>query len=41
MEQNHRHIKSRFAKIAEFRNLSHTSRTIKGIEIIYALYKQK
>ncbi|PFD61133.1 IS6 family transposase, partial [Bacillus cereus] len=30
-----------FAKSAGFQNLRHTSRTIKGIETIHALYKQR
>ncbi|PHE81089.1 IS6 family transposase, partial [Bacillus toyonensis] len=41
IEQDHRHIKRRFAKSAGFQNLRHASRTIKGIETIHALYKQK
>ncbi|MEB9697619.1 IS6 family transposase, partial [Bacillus cereus] len=41
IEQDHRHVKRRFAKSAGFQNLRHTSRTIKGIEIIHALYKQR
>ncbi|MED3090102.1 DDE-type integrase/transposase/recombinase, partial [Bacillus toyonensis] len=40
IEQDHRHIKRRFAKSAGFQNLRHASRTIKGIEIVHALYKQ-
>lgn len=40
IEQDHRHIKRRFAKSAGFQNLRHASRTIKGIETIHALYKQ-
>ncbi len=31
----------RFAKSAGFQNLRHASRTIKGIETIHALYKQR
>ncbi|MEB9697311.1 IS6 family transposase, partial [Bacillus cereus] len=41
IEQDHRHVKWRFTKSAGFQNLRHTSRTIKGIEIIHALYKQR
>jgi putative transposase len=41
IEQDHRHIKRRFAKSAGFQNLRHASRTIKGIETIHALYKQR
>lgn len=41
IEQDHRHIKRRFAKSAGFQNLRYASRTIKGIEAIHALYKRK
>ncbi|HDR7002985.1 TPA: IS6 family transposase, partial [Bacillus cereus] len=41
IEQDHRHIKRRFVKSAEFQNLRHASRTLKGIETIRAIYKQK
>ncbi len=41
IEQDHRHVKRRFAKSAGFQNLRHASRTIKGIETIHALYKQR
>ena len=41
IEQDHRHIKRRFVKSAGFQNLRHASRTIKGIETIHAIYKQK
>ncbi|PEO39938.1 IS6 family transposase [Bacillus wiedmannii] len=41
IEQDHRHIKRRFVKSAGFQNLRHTSRTLKGIETIHAIYKQK
>ncbi|PEB77891.1 IS6 family transposase, partial [Bacillus cereus] len=41
IEQDHRHVKRRFAKSAGFRNLRHASRTIKGIETIQAIYKQR
>ncbi len=40
IEQDHRHIKRRFAKSAGFQNLRHASRTLKGIETIHALYKR-
>jgi len=40
IEQDHRHVKRRFAKSAGFQNLRHASRTIKGIETIHALYKR-
>ncbi|QIW22454.1 IS6 family transposase [Bacillus thuringiensis serovar andalousiensis] len=35
IEQDHRHIKRRFAKSVGFQNLRHASRTIKGIETIH------
>ncbi|MHA4120024.1 IS6 family transposase, partial [Bacillus cereus] len=41
IEQDHRHIKRRFVKSAGFQTLRHASRTIKGIETIHAIYKQK
>ncbi|OUB35579.1 IS6 family transposase [Bacillus thuringiensis serovar yunnanensis] len=41
IEQNHRHVKSRFVKSAGFQTLRHASRTIKGIETIQAIYKQR
>ncbi|MGX5575650.1 IS6 family transposase [Bacillus toyonensis] len=41
IEQGHRHIKRRFVKSAGFQNLRHASSTLKGIETIHALYKQK
>ncbi len=41
IEQDHRHVKRRFVKSAGFQNLRHASRTIKGIETIHAIYKQK
>ncbi|MBC6976050.1 IS6 family transposase, partial [Bacillus sp. Xin] len=41
IEQDHRHVKRRFSKSAGFQNLRHASRTIKGIETIHALYKQR
>ncbi|MGG0256651.1 IS6 family transposase [Bacillus toyonensis] len=40
IEQDQRHVKRCFAKSAGFQNLRHASRTIKGIEIVHALYKQ-
>ncbi|MEW9576720.1 IS6 family transposase [Bacillus toyonensis] len=40
IEQDHRHVKRRFAKSAGFQNLRHASRTIKGIETVHALYKK-
>ncbi|QPW51635.1 IS6 family transposase (plasmid) [Bacillus thuringiensis] len=40
IEQDHRHVKRRFAKSAGFQNLRHASRTIKGIETNHALYKK-
>lgn len=39
-EQDH-HVKRRFVKYAGFQSLRLTSRTIKRIETIHALYKQK
>ncbi|MFP3413440.1 IS6 family transposase [Bacillus sp. SIMBA_074] len=41
IEQDHRHIKRRLAKSAGFQNFRHASRTIKGIETIHSIYKQK
>ncbi|WP_307841667.1 IS6 family transposase [Bacillus thuringiensis] len=41
IEQDHRHIKRRFVKFAGFQNLRHASRTLKEIETIHAIYKQK
>lgn len=41
IKQDHRHVKRRFVKSSGFQNHRHASRTIKGIEIIQALYKQK
>ncbi|MFJ1117735.1 DDE-type integrase/transposase/recombinase [Bacillus thuringiensis] len=34
IEQDHRHVKRRFAKSSGFQNIRHASRTIKGIETI-------
>ena len=41
IEQDHRHVKRRFIKSAGFQSLRHASRTLKGIETIHAIYKQK
>ncbi|WP_370512687.1 DDE-type integrase/transposase/recombinase [Bacillus sp. FDAARGOS_235] len=41
IEQAHRHVKRRFTRSSGFQSLHHASRTIKGIETIHALYKQK
>ncbi|MGH0945220.1 IS6 family transposase [Bacillus mycoides] len=41
IEQDHRHVKRRFAKSAGFQSIRHASRTIKGIETIQAIYKQR
>ncbi|MBG9618022.1 transposase, partial [Bacillus cereus] len=41
IEQDHRHVKRRFVKSAGFQTLRHASRTLKGIETIHAIYKQK
>ncbi|EOP72656.1 hypothetical protein KOW_01224 [Bacillus cereus VDM006] len=41
IEQDHRHVKHRFAKSSGFQTLRHASRTIKGIETVHALYKQR
>ncbi|MEB9624545.1 IS6 family transposase, partial [Bacillus cereus] len=41
IEQDHRHIKRRFVKSAGFQSIRHASRTIKGIETIQAIYKQR
>ncbi len=41
IEQDHRHIKRPFVKSVGFQTLFHASRTIKGIEMIHAIYKQK
>ncbi|WP_153043303.1 DDE-type integrase/transposase/recombinase, partial [Bacillus cereus] len=41
IEQDHRHVKRRFVKSSGFQNIRHASRTIKGIETIQALYKQR
>lgn len=37
----HAIIKRRFAKSSGFQNIRHTSRTIKGIETIQAIYKKR
>ncbi|WP_197260342.1 DDE-type integrase/transposase/recombinase, partial [Bacillus thuringiensis] len=41
IEQDHRHVKRRFVKSSGFQNIRHASRTIKGIETIHAVYKQR
>ncbi|MED1014282.1 IS6 family transposase [Bacillus mycoides] len=41
IEQDHRHVKRRFAKSTGFQSLRHASRTLKGIETVHALYKRK
>ncbi|MEK4500008.1 IS6 family transposase [Bacillus sp. FSL R12-0069] len=41
IEQDHRHVKCRFVKSAGFQTFRHASRTIKGIETIQAIYKQR
>ncbi|AIW88299.1 Transposase for insertion sequence element IS257 in transposon Tn4003 [Bacillus mycoides] len=41
IEQEHRHVKRRFAKSARFQNIRHASLTIKRIEAIHVLYKQR
>ncbi|MED3358729.1 IS6 family transposase [Bacillus thuringiensis] len=41
IKQDHRHVKRWFVKSAGFQTLRHASRTIKGIETIQALYKQR
>ncbi|PEF60755.1 DDE-type integrase/transposase/recombinase, partial [Bacillus cereus] len=41
IEQDHRHVKRRFAKSSGFQSIRHASPTIKGIEAIQALYKRK
>ncbi|ANS51781.1 hypothetical protein BT246_64890 (plasmid) [Bacillus thuringiensis] len=41
IEQDHRHVKRRFVKSAGFQTLRYASRTIKGIETIQAIYKQR
>ena len=40
LEQERKHVKHRFTKSTGFQKLRHTSRTIKGIETIHALYKK-
>lgn len=37
-EESHHHVKRRFVKYAGFQIFLHASRTLKGIETIYALY---
>ncbi|MDA2654225.1 IS6 family transposase [Bacillus cereus] len=41
IKQDHRHVKRRFAKSAGFQSILHASRTLKSIETVHALYKQK
>ncbi|WP_243526851.1 IS6 family transposase [Bacillus pseudomycoides] len=41
IEQDHRHIKRCFAKSSGFQTIRHASRTIKGIETVQAIYKQR
>ncbi|HDR3494096.1 IS6 family transposase [Bacillus wiedmannii] len=41
IEQDHRHVKRRFAKSAGFQSIRHASRTLKGIETVHVLYKRK
>ncbi|MEB9684729.1 IS6 family transposase [Bacillus thuringiensis serovar pingluonsis] len=41
IEQDHRHVKKRFAKSAGFQSIRHASRTLKGIETVHAIYKRK
>lgn len=41
IEQDHRHVKRRFAKSSGFQSIRHASRTIKGIETIQTIYKQR
>ncbi len=38
IEQDHRHVKRRFAKSAGFQSLCHASRTLKGVETIHTIY---
>ncbi|GLV67118.1 hypothetical protein Bmyc01_57870 [Bacillus mycoides] len=39
--QDHRQVKHCFAISAEFQSIRYASRTIKGIETVHALYKQR
>ncbi len=41
IEQDHRHVKRRFARSSRFQNSLQTSSTIKGIETIHSLYKKR
>lgn len=41
IEQDHRHMKPCFVKATGFQSLRHASRTLKGIETIHVIYKQK
>ncbi|WP_157686197.1 DDE-type integrase/transposase/recombinase [Bacillus thuringiensis] len=40
IEQNHLHVKCRFAKSSGFRSICNNLHMIKGIETIQSLYKQ-
>ncbi|PED40208.1 IS6 family transposase [Bacillus cereus] len=40
IEQDHRHVKGRFAKSAGFQSIRHASSTLKGIEAVHAIYKR-
>ncbi|OSX89899.1 hypothetical protein BTJ45_04281 [Bacillus mycoides] len=37
IEQDHRHVKRRFARSLGFQNIRHASRTIKGIETLFGV----
>jgi putative transposase len=41
IEQDHRHVKRCFSKSAGFQSIRYVSRTIKEIETVHALYKQR
>ncbi|WP_417894949.1 IS6 family transposase [Bacillus thuringiensis] len=41
IKQDHRYIKRCFAQSAGFQSLRHASRTLKGIEMIHAIYVEK
>lgn len=41
IEQDHRHVKRQFSRSLGFQSVRHASRTIKGIETVHAIYKQK
>ncbi len=40
IEQDHRHVKRRFAKSGGFQSIRHASCTLKDIETVHAIYKQ-